>query len=810
MTLTNYKLFAIKPKAATNLVTNPSFETVTTGWATGGTNTIARSATVARRGAYSCIATYQNTATNLASYAITLTAVAYVGSLDVYIPTAYNGTELVLTFSAYAGATVTDGDLDMTIRDNWQRVTCKITPVGGDLVGSLIIYEAGAAPTAGEFIYIDGVQIETGTAATTYLDGDNAETVNGIRQFGWNGAAHASTSYRLSSTRSGGLLVDIADYCKKVNLRGLGIAPVSPNEIDLVDGSTRYQGSTLRSRYFTIEIAFSSTTIGAVQANRNALTNLIKPDLVLGNQLLTLRYQGFDVSGAVQSEPVDIQCYYVSGLDVADQKDFERANLIFKMPSPYVQKAADSAAVLAFNASLANADYIVKRDRDGVWSAMAGVTGSVYTIAQHPITGEIYIGGNFLNAGEDANADYLAKWNGSAWVSVIAGINDYIKSMVFDAQGNLYIVGKFINLGDANGDYIAKINTVAATVSSLGTGLNNEGRTIIIDRSGNIYAGGNFTLAGGVANTAYIAKWNGTVWTPLSTGLSARAESIVIDAQGNLYIVGWFTNAGDANGDYIIKWTGSAWVSLGTGSNALLYAAILDDFENLYVGGVTTSLGGVSVGYWGKWNGQKWEALGTGFNEQVYALYYNDNEILASGFFTSAGGVSVADRTAIYLGNGIYLPLDISFPSTPNVLKITKDNQENLYFGYTTAGTATVAGYTTITTGGATTYPKITITGPGLLLQIKNNTTNKAIYFNDLTLLAGEVITLDLRPGNVKMNSTWRGNILPYVVNGSSYDFPLLPGANNISTYMTGTSAATSVVMEWQDNYHGVDGAQYV
>ena len=85
-----------------------------------------------------------------------------------------------------------------------------------------------------------------------------------------------------------------------------------------------------------------------------------------------------------------------------------------------------------------------------------GVTGTVYAIAQHPITKEIYIGGYFTNAGGDPNADYLAKWNGTAWVSVVAGINGSVRTLVFDPSGNLYIGGIFLNIGDTNGDCIVK------------------------------------------------------------------------------------------------------------------------------------------------------------------------------------------------------------------------------------------------------------------------------------------------------------------------------------------------------------------
>jgi len=440
---------------------------------------------------------------------------------------------------------------------------------------------------------------------------------------------------------------------------------------------------------------------------------------------------------------------------------------------------------------------------------MAGVTGKVFAIAQHPITKEIYIGGSGLNIGGDPNADYLAKWNGSAWVAVVGGCNNLISSLKFDSAGNLYIGGEFTNWGDANGNRIVKWD--GSSLSSLGTGLNGNCFTIAIDSFDNVYVGGAFTLAGGVANTVKIAKWDGSVWTPLSTGLSDSVRKIVIDKNNNIYIVGAFTNAGDANGNYVVMWNGSAWVSLGTGANGLLLAAVLDESENLYVGGSATTLGGVTVGRWGRWNGQKWEALGTGFNGNVWNINKYDNKIIIGGFFTTAGSASITDRIAVYLGNGIYKPFDINLPGSPIAYGLLLDNLDNLYVGYDTAGSAETAGDTDVTNSGkAKTYPIIEVTGPGLLRQIVNTTTGKGIYFNDLTLLASEVITLDLRPGRISMKSNFRGSVLSYVLPGSSYDFPLMPGVNRIATFIDGTTtAATKATMQWKENYHGIDGAQY-
>jgi hypothetical protein len=438
---------------------------------------------------------------------------------------------------------------------------------------------------------------------------------------------------------------------------------------------------------------------------------------------------------------------------------------------------------------------------------MAGMTGIIRAIAQHPITKEIYIGGAGVNIGGDPDADYLAKWNGTAWVSVVAGINGTVWDLFFDSNGNLYICGEFTDLGDANGDRIVKIDT-SGNISSLGTGLNGNGYKIVLDSSGNLYAGGVFTLAGGVANTARIAKWDGSVWTPLSTGLSATVRYIVIDKSDNLYIVGNFIDAGDANGDYVVKWTGTAWESLGTGSNAVLLACALDEYQNLYVGGNTTSLGGVTVGYWGKWNGNKWEALGNGTDLSINNIVNNKYKLYLGGVFTTAGDVALLDRIAIYLGNGIYQPLDINLPGTAQVYSLFFDNQDNLYIGFNTTGNAETAGDDTITNDGTTTRPKFTIEGPGLLRQIVNTTNNKGVYFNDFTLKSGEIVTLDFEAQT--FTSNFRGNILSYILEGiSTLDFTLEPGSNRIATFIDGTTDSnTTALMEWKVRYWSLDEAK--
>jgi len=113
----------------------------------------------------------------------------------------------------------------------------------------------------------------------------------------------------------------------------------------------------------------------------------------------------------------------------------------------------------------------------------------------------------------------------------------------------------------------------------------------------------------------------------------------------------------------------------------------------------------------------------------------------------------------------------------------------------------------------ANVYPRIEIWGPGRLRVIKNMTTDKGIWFSDLTLQAGERIMMDLNPTKVKMTSSWagRGNVLRYVGAGSAIgDFTMKPGINNITFMMDGSTSATRIMIRWTPLFWGIDGAVLV
>jgi len=759
MTLERLKFWVINPTKTqdTNLCTNPSFESGTTGWTTGGTNTIATSATQQRRGVYSCKCTYHDTKTNLAAFSITLTATTHTGTIDIYIPSDYDGTSLSVGWSSFTSSTSVVGKPDMTITDKWQRVTTTITPDAGDLSGFIIIYENGDTPTAGQFIYIDGVQIEAGDKPTTYFDGDTDEYCY------WSGQQNASTSIRRADSRNGGALVDLENYMHISSFIGFGMNPIAIAKTATAGGRSLYQRTNKLDREMIIIGEIIGNSYDDLQTNRKALLDLFKPDLVNGEQEVTIRYMATTSTGLQASEVVDIRCRMKSDGLIGhwSKPTQEPITLMFEAYDDLTRDGNDAVS-LDYNDTVANVNYIVKRDRDGVWHSMDGLNATIYAIAQHPITKEIFIGGSFTNAGGDAAADYLAKWDVAtgAWVAVVAGIDAPVRDLVFDANGNLYICGLFTNLGNPNGDYIAKIDT-SGNISSLGTGMNGDAYKLLLDSSGNLYASGVFTLAGGTA-ASKIAKWDGAAWSALGSGLNGYVNSIVLLQNGDLIVGGQFTTAGGKSANKIAKWDGAAWSALGSGLNGNVIRIVVGYDNNLYIG----------------------------------------------GGFTSAGSVSLSDRVAIYLGNGIYKPLDINFPNNPDIFALFIDEQHNLYIGFTTSGSAETAGDDIVTNAGTTTRPKFTITGPGLLRQIVNTTNNKGVYFNNFTLQSGEIVTLDFEAQ--EFTSKFRGNILSYILEGiSTLDFTLEPGSNRIATFIDGTTDSnTTALIEWKVRYWSLDEAK--
>jgi hypothetical protein len=818
MTVSTQKYFIVSPRANTNLVKNPSFEVGTTGWSATGF-TFVRSSTYSRRGVWSgkitdaSIAGTEYIASTTTDIAVTVGS-QYTLTMDVKKVTATGtGSMRIHWFTAASAYISASEKIFNSGTHDWIRYTLTATAPATAAFASIIFYNTGLTVGSALEAYFDGVQFELAATASTFIDGDNKETINGIRQYGWNGTAHASTSYRLASTRSGGTLVDIETYAKIINVDGLGIGPVENTSIQLTNGTERHQASYVKSRYFTMSLVFEGASIGAIAAKRLALTNLIKPDLVIGNQLITLMYEGYNSSGVIDSETVEIKCEYVDGFSRASQRMYkEFTDLTFRMPDAYMQKYGDSSAVLGFQTSVSNLGYVGKRSADGTWSALqTGLNDVVFKLLEGA-NGYIYAIGVFTDAG-GSGANYIAQYDpaSNTWGKLVATQpNAPIYDATLDAAGNIIIVGGFTAVDGTAYARIAKI-TPAGVVSGFGTGLNAEGRGVEVDSAGRVWVVGDFTTANGVTVNR-VTYWNGTTFVAIGTGANDWIYDIAIDQSDNCYIAGWFTAVNGITSNYFAKVNTSGFTTLGD-FDAKPIKVDVDNNGNVYTAGSMTTIGAYSVPNGvAIWDGIKWFDAGLVATGNFSGIVFDKvtNKVYIGGDFTAINGISTVDAFVEYISVGSFRPLDIALPSSPTeVYSLLTSRTGSFYCAFNATGTGTSATVTAGSVATANSYPVITIAGQGTLWQIKNYTTGKALYFKNFTLLAGEVVTIDLRPGKITAESTFRGSVLSYILKGSNYDFELAPGSNNVSAYLYGsTTAASGITMTWRDNYHGIDGAQ--
>lgn len=298
----------------------------------------------------------------------------------------------------------------------------------------------------------------------------------------------------------------------------------------------------------------------------------------------------------------------------------------------------------------------------------------------------IYAGG-VIALGGGSSAYRVVKWDGRDWSAIGSAFDSSVLALaVFDDGSGpaLVAAGSFQFSGSDFVGRVAKWN--GSNWSPLGPGLTEQGGSGSVlalckfdDGSGPaLYAGGNFTAYG--TTISRIAKWDGTVWSPLGSGIShsngtasVGALEVFDDGSGPaLFAGGSFTAAGGVNAIGVAKWDGTTWSSLGSGirnnnsTPSVRDLVVFDDGNgpSLFVGGQFNNAGGTSVLNIAKWNGQSWSALGNGPWGPVYQFdVFNDGHgpaLIVGGYFGSVGGTVGASNVAKWNGVG-WSPLGEGF-----------------------------------------------------------------------------------------------------------------------------------------------------
>ena len=93
------------------------------------------------------------------------------------------------------------------------------------------------------------------------------------------------------------------------------------------------------------------------------------------------------------------------------------------------------------------------------WNALDG--GLDYYVRAIAVEGpNVYVGGGFFDAGGNANADWIARWDGASWNALGSGLNGDVCAVAVEGP-NVYVGGYFTDAGgNANADYVARWGTL--------------------------------------------------------------------------------------------------------------------------------------------------------------------------------------------------------------------------------------------------------------------------------------------------------------------------------------------------------------
>lgn len=801
----------IVPVARTNEVTNPSAELGTTTGYTAGAGSLTTTTSQQYHGARAFQYTPSAALTDGFYYTLTSTVATRAISCKVR---GVAGVPYALTYATSAGVDLVVKPFVATGR--WQWIVLYYTDASAT-TRRLYFRKNGSANTG--VFYVDGVQSEiitAGETASTYIDGDQLGLVpNQIPvAYYWNGTPHASTSTRSAQTRAGGMVVPFSKYKFLVTaLIGLGLAGVQNVNTDYarIDGS--YDDYTRKpSRQFTITGRFQGRTYAELRRNRSGLAQLFDRDLVGQDQRLTLLRHVEDGYGAILSSDVRLLAKYESGFSGnTDNMHAETVPLTFTLYMPNILSDGESGASLNVqNAISANAQSIIQRSAAGVWSAMgSGGSGGAALSIVEGLDGLIYVGGDFTQIVGIANTNGIAVWNPqtASWAALGTGATGgLVYQLAMLPDGSIVAVGTFTSMGGvANTNKIARWN--GSAWSSISSGfVGTDIRAAIAAPTGVLYIAGSFTSVGGVAATNVTSYTpSTTTWAALSTGIASTGNAL---AWGSGYLYAALDGTG------VSRWNGTAWSNIGTttGGSAAPFALAVDAAFNLYAGGDFTAIGGITASNIAKWNGVSWQPLGSGLTGGTVAqggMFFDRAGMLnVGGGFTTAGGVTVPGRSAKWNGSA-WVFIDV-IPAAAGPIRAGLNARSGVfYLGWNNAAaTATASGTTTVTnTGTARSYPTLVIKGPSSgtarIYSLVNATTGRSIYLN-LTINAGETVTMVFQPDNLSFVSDFQGNIASAILGGSNEaDFFLQPGANSIA-FLSASSTVTAT-LQWRPAYASMD-----
>lgn len=261
--------------------------------------------------------------------------------------------------------------------------------------------------------------------------------------------------------------------------------------------------------------------------------------------------------------------------------------------------------------------------------------------------GDVVLGGQFPTAGGIASPG-LARWNGTAWSSLGTGLgrvgNDpAVHAMRVEPSGDLLVAGVFDTAGGVPVESLARWD--GSSWSAVGAGLTSAGLQVTLDAvastpQGHVFVGGWFPL-GGFA-TAKVAWFDGFTWQRIGS-CDGSVRGLHVLPNGDLLAVGSFQNIDGQPTGCAARWNGTVWAPFGS-----VPFQPFDSAECVReLPGGALLLGGSfeqNGTYWkcARWDGTAWTRFHAAFGSVLDFAVDPSGEVLAAGALDAVNGVASA------------------------------------------------------------------------------------------------------------------------------------------------------------------------
>jgi hypothetical protein len=575
---------------------------------------------------------------------------------------------------------------------------------------------------------------------------------------------------------------------------GIGMPPITHNtqSYSLQPGAF-YQSSKVQPRVLALTVDLEGSSYANMHALRLALTRIFAPITASITPEVTVYYTG-------AARPVYANFRYVSGLEWVGYEGFgQKIPLQLIAVDPFWREDDTESFVLDSAQTITGVNYALAKVR-GVWYMLGnGFDAVVNAIAIDAKNSRFYFGGAFTT-GDVSTVDHVCWWNSIDGMMEMpgGGLAYTVYALAVAPNGDLWA-------GHGNGVSCYHFSTDTWTHYS-----GDPISSIAITPTGTVYIGGGFTNWQSVSGADYIASFNGATWAALGTSpFSAYVQPtcLCVDADGTLY-----TGEGSTTVANVRRWNGSTWSIIATtnGDNARIYQLLFDVGGALYIcgkfGDNGPMLGGVVCSNIARW---------TSLNISPLAADFGGDTVSSMAFVGSTLYAGVLSTTGVlYRFNGTtWYPANPLLPASVYTLSMAS-NGNDLFLGFDATGTASLVASDVIEPlSTAPVFPVITLTlstGTAIITSITNESTGHVLYFNALTINAGDTITIDLSPGRKTVISSGLGSLPGAIASGSDLaNFCLVGGAENEIT-IDADNTDLQVTFSFQVIHWSVDGGSSI